>query len=73
VFYATLIWAMFDRGDEGTLPRLTQQNLNDADQVVDATEELIVEVLKRNNLAPAALVSCVLDSPSTTLILFNSE
>jgi len=34
VFYATLIWAMFDRGDEGTLPRLTQQNLNDADQVV---------------------------------------
>jgi preprotein translocase subunit SecA len=34
VFYATLIWAMFDRGDEGTLPRLTQQNLNDADQIV---------------------------------------
>jgi preprotein translocase subunit SecA len=34
VFYATLIWAMFDRGEEGTLPRLTQQNLNDADQVV---------------------------------------
>jgi hypothetical protein len=34
VFYATLIWAMFDRGDEGTLPRLTQQNLSDADQVV---------------------------------------
>jgi len=34
VFYATLIWAMFNRGDEGTLPRLTQQNLNDADQIV---------------------------------------
>ncbi len=34
VFYATLIWAMFDRGDEATLPRLTQQNLNDADQIV---------------------------------------
>ncbi|MEO8549976.1 MAG: SEC-C metal-binding domain-containing protein [Kofleriaceae bacterium] len=34
VFYATLIWAMFDRGGDGTLPRLTQQNLNDADQVV---------------------------------------
>jgi preprotein translocase subunit SecA len=34
VFYATLVWAMFDRGDEGTLPRITQQNLNDADQVV---------------------------------------
>jgi preprotein translocase subunit SecA len=34
VFYATLIWAMFDRTGDGTLPRLTQQNLNDADQVV---------------------------------------
>jgi hypothetical protein len=34
VFYATLVWAMFDRGNEGTLPRLTAQNLSDADQVV---------------------------------------
>jgi SEC-C motif-containing protein len=34
VFYATLIWAMFDRGRDGTLPRLTQQNLTDADKVV---------------------------------------
>jgi len=38
VFYATLVWAMFDRMDEATLPRLTQQNLTDADKVV--TEEL---------------------------------
>ncbi len=38
VFYATLVWAMFDRTREGTLPRLTQQNLTDADKVV--TEEL---------------------------------
>jgi preprotein translocase subunit SecA len=38
VFYATLIWAMFDRGREATLPRLTQQNLIDADKVV--SEEL---------------------------------
>lgn len=57
VFYATLVWAMFDRhsatrrvaarpgeagafdrGQGGTLPRLTQQNLADADRVV--TEEL---------------------------------
>jgi hypothetical protein len=38
VFYATLVWAMFDRNGDGTLPRLTQQNLNDADRVV--TEEL---------------------------------
>ena len=34
VFYATLVWAMFDRGQDGTLPRLTQQNLADADRVV---------------------------------------
>jgi preprotein translocase subunit SecA len=38
VFYATLVWAMYDRGRDGTLPRLTQQNLVDADRVV--TEEL---------------------------------
>ncbi len=34
VFYATLVWAMFDRGDQGTLPRLTAQNLAEADKVV---------------------------------------
>jgi preprotein translocase subunit SecA len=34
VFYATLVWAMFDRGREATLPRLTQQNLADASQAV---------------------------------------
>ena len=38
VFYATLVWAMFDRSDEATLPRLTAQNLTDADKIV--TEEL---------------------------------
>ena len=38
VFYATLIWAMFDRGQESTLPRLTAQNLTDADKIV--TDEL---------------------------------
>jgi len=38
VFYATLVWAMFDRLREETLPRLTQANLADADRVV--TEEL---------------------------------
>jgi preprotein translocase subunit SecA len=38
VFYATLVWAMFGRSHEATLPRLTQQNLADADRVV--TEEL---------------------------------
>ena len=34
VFYATLVWAMFDRGRDGTLPRLTNQNLAAADQIV---------------------------------------
>ena len=34
VFYATLVWAMFDRGREATLPRLTEQNLTDADKTV---------------------------------------
>ncbi|MGE0397674.1 MAG: YecA family protein [Kofleriaceae bacterium] len=38
VFYATLVWAMFDRNQDGTLPRITQQNLTDADRVV--TESL---------------------------------
>jgi hypothetical protein len=38
VFYATLMWAMFDRSQDGTLPRLTQQNLQDADRIV--TEQL---------------------------------
>ena len=34
VFYATLVWAMFDRGRDGTMPRITAQNLADADRVV---------------------------------------
>jgi hypothetical protein len=34
VFYATLVWAMFDRGREATLPRLTQGNLQAAEALV---------------------------------------
>jgi hypothetical protein len=34
VFYATLVWAMFDRSWEATLPRISQQNILDADAVV---------------------------------------
>ncbi|HEY3807423.1 MAG TPA: SEC-C metal-binding domain-containing protein [Kofleriaceae bacterium] len=41
VFYATLVWAMFDRGKGGTLPRITQQNLNDADRVVTTALEKV--------------------------------
>ena len=35
VFYATLVWAMFDRHHGGTLPRVTQQNLADAEMLVN--------------------------------------
>lgn len=38
VFYATLMWAMFDQASAGTLPRLTASNLSDADAAV--TEQL---------------------------------
>jgi preprotein translocase subunit SecA len=34
VFYATLMWAMFDRRTDGTLPRITARNLADADIAV---------------------------------------
>jgi hypothetical protein len=34
VFYTTLVWAMFDRGRDGTLPRITQANLDTAEQIV---------------------------------------
>jgi len=56
VFYATLVWAMFDRCQEGTLPRLTPQNLADADKVV--TEELgkiagLAEKAPHERVAPA--------------------
>jgi hypothetical protein len=55
VFYATLVWAMFDRGRDGTLPRLTAQNLSDADKIV--TEELakidgLAEKLPHERVAP---------------------
>jgi hypothetical protein len=35
VFYATLVWAMFDRGFGKKLPRLLPQNLGDAQKIVD--------------------------------------
>lgn len=37
----------------------TTVKANEADLIVEATEELLVEVLGRNNLTPAALVSCI--------------
>jgi hypothetical protein len=41
VFYATLVWAMFDRRAEATLPRITAKNLADADAVVTGAWEKV--------------------------------
>ncbi len=56
VFYATLVWAMFDRKHEGTLPRLTAQNLADADTVVTtglASVEGLADKPIHERVAPA--------------------
>ena len=58
VFYATLVWAMFDRGlgGAGTLARLTQQNLNDADRVVTealSTIEGLADKPAHERIAPS--------------------
>lgn len=37
----------------------TTVKANEADQITEATEELLVEIMKRNDLTPAALVSCI--------------
>jgi len=56
VFYATLMWAMFDRGRDGTLPRLTARNLTDADAVVSEALDAIPGLAERpvhERIAPA--------------------
>ena len=56
VFYATLVWAMFDRGSDGTLPRLTAQNLTDAATVVTqalSTVEGLADKPAHERVAPA--------------------
>jgi len=56
VFYATLVWAMFDRERSGTLPRLTTQNLADADQAVTealSTIEGLADRPAHERIAPA--------------------
>jgi hypothetical protein len=60
VFYATLIWAMFDRGDSGTLPRLTAQNLSDADVVVTqalSTVDGLADKPVHERVAPALVAA----------------
>jgi hypothetical protein len=56
VFYATLVWAMFDRGRDATLPRLTTQNLGDADKIVTealAAVENLADRPAHERVAPA--------------------
>ena len=60
VFYATLVWAMFDRGHEGTLPRLTAQNLADADTAVTTALSAIEGLADKpihERMSPSLLVS----------------
>jgi hypothetical protein len=60
VFYATLVWAMFDRLREETLPRLTQQNLADADTIVTGELSKIAGLLDKpvhERVAPALVTA----------------
>jgi hypothetical protein len=60
VFYATLMWAMFDRGREATLPRLTGQNLVDADKAVTealATVDGLADKPVHERVAPALVTT----------------
>src|SRR5688572_21306173 len=60
VFYATLVWAMFDRGREETLPRITASNLADADKVVtEAWSKIdgIAEQAPQERTAPALVAT----------------
>src|SRR5215470_9398856 len=66
VFYATLVWAMFDRAFGKKLPRLLPQNLADAQKLVDEalagaadkppTERIAAPVAERQPALLAKLV-----------------
>ena len=56
VFYATLVWAMFDLGRDGTLPRLTAKNFTDVDKIVSeelAKIEGIADKARHERVAPS--------------------
>ena len=56
VFYATLMWAMFDRASDATLPRLTATNLAEADRVVSealGAVEGLADKAPHERVAPA--------------------
>ena len=42
----------------------TQAERNDADSIIEATEELMRELISRNDLEPAAMVSCIFTATS---------
>lgn len=47
VFYGTLVWAMFARNYEGTLPRLTPENIAASDEVVKAAIADVEDIASR--------------------------
>ena len=56
VFYATLVWAMFDRASDATLPRLTAANLAQSERVVSealSTVEGLADKPPHERVAPA--------------------
>ena len=60
VFYATLVWAMFDRNQDGTLPRLTAENLAEADKIVTealGTVEGLADKPVHERVAPALVAT----------------
>ncbi len=60
VFYATLVWAMFDRNQDGTLPRLTAENLAEADKIVAealGTIEGLADKPVHERVAPALVAT----------------
>ena len=52
VFYATLMWAMFDRAHPGRVPRLLASNIEEAQKVVDAELAPLAEAPLLERIAP---------------------
>jgi hypothetical protein len=60
VFYATLVWAMFDRGQGGTLPQLTADNLAAADVIVTGALDGVAglaELAPHDRVAPGLVAT----------------
>lgn len=60
VFYATLVWSMFDRLDAGTLPQLTEGNLATAEVVVTGALDEVQDLAARepyDRVAPSLVAT----------------